>query len=144
MRQKTAKGIEIGARIRGALCELGISQRRLAYEAGVSVLQVNSIINGYAVPRLSTAELIAGALGVQTVWIYKGDDNLGFGERLRNAREQRNISQEMLADKIGVNVTSISNYENNKTMPSSFILMCICQALEASADWLLGLKEKDA
>lgn len=143
MRQKTAKGIEIGARIRGALCELGISQRRLAHEAGVSVLQVNSIINGYAVPRQATAELIAGVLGVQNEWIYKGDENMEFGNRIRKARERRKMTQEKLAKEIGVNVASVIHYETGKTMPSSFILLCICQALGCSADWLLGLREKE-
>ena len=64
-------------------------------------------------------------------------------DRLKMARKQKHMSQEELAELIDVTPTSISSYERGKTTPTSFILKCLCEVLEVSADWVLGLKDYD-
>lgn len=133
------RNTEIGPLIGKALKERGWSKNHLAKLSGVSSQQIARIINGSVCPCNKTIEKIAAVIGGSID--LPGED---FSDRLVKARWRKGMNQDTLADELGINVVSISNYETGKTMPSSFILLCICQALGCSADWLLGLKEKDA
>ena len=128
---------EIGPLIGKALKERGWSRNHLARLSGVSAQQINRIINGTVCPCNKTIEKIAMVIGSSVD--LPGED---FSDRLITARWRKGMNQETFADQLGVGVASISNYETGKTMPSSFVLKCICEVLGVSADWLLGLKEE--
>lgn len=131
------RNTEIGPLIGKALKERGWSRNHLARLSGVSAQQINRIINGTVCPCNKTIEKIVSVIGGSID--LPGED---FSDRLVKARWRRGLNQEALADELGINVVSISNYETGKTMPSSFLLKCICEVLEVSADWLLGLKKE--
>lgn len=131
------RNTEIGSLIGKALKDRGWSRNHLARLSGVSAQQINRIINGDVCPCNKTIEKIASVIGGSID--LPGED---FSDRLVKARWRRGLNQETLADELGINVVSISNYETGKTMPSSFLLKCICEVLGVSADWLLGLKEE--
>lgn len=133
------RNTEIGPLIGKALKERGWSRNHLARLSGVSAQQINRIINGDVHPCNKTIEKIMAIIG-DSVDVSDGD----FPDRLITARWRKGLNQEAFADQLGVGTASISNYETGKTMPSSFVLKCICQTLGVSADWLLGLKEKDS
>jgi len=61
-----------------------------------------------------------------------------FRERLRNARENLNISQKQMADMLGIAVTTYRNYENTSREPNYDILVNIANVLGVSIDYLLG------
>lgn len=61
-----------------------------------------------------------------------------FGERLRNARKSRKISQDELAKVIDVSKGTISNYENGVSFPNEEKLIKISERLNVSFDYLLG------
>lgn len=63
-----------------------------------------------------------------------------FGERLKEARESRALSQSALADMVCVTQQSIAAYEKGIRKPTLEILSAICDALTCSADHLLGRK----
>lgn len=63
------------------------------------------------------------------------------GERLRDAREKRGLSQEELAARIGAAQTQITRYEKNNSQPSQAVLIRLAETLEVSTDYLLGLVE---
>jgi transcriptional regulator with XRE-family HTH domain len=63
-------------------------------------------------------------------------------DRLRAIREQRQLSQQDLADQIGVHVKQIGRYENNSNDPTADVLTRIAQVLEVSTDYLLGLVDE--
>lgn len=65
-----------------------------------------------------------------------------FTERFNTALKQCTISQQKLADKIGVCKQCISGYKSGRTVPSIQTLRLICEALEVSADYLLGLEDE--
>jgi transcriptional regulator with XRE-family HTH domain len=69
-----------------------------------------------------------------------------FGERIRQLRKGKNLSQRELADKVGVNFTYLSKIENGKLdfsdYPSEVTIRKLARALEANADDLLLLAEK--
>ncbi len=61
------------------------------------------------------------------------------GERLRETREHRRLSQRQLAEICGLGENQIHRYENGKTEPSATTLALSASALNISADYLLGL-----
>ena len=73
-----------------------------------------------------------------------------FGKRLREIREKRGLSQRQsvrMIAKIGVtqdcNSDVIGKYERGERSPSAYKLRDICVALNVSADYLLGLSDKE-
>jgi transcriptional regulator with XRE-family HTH domain len=66
-----------------------------------------------------------------------------FQERLLIARRRRAMSQEVLADKAQLFKTDISKYERGQSMPALPRLRRLAIALQVSADYLLGLSEKE-
>jgi transcriptional regulator with XRE-family HTH domain len=61
------------------------------------------------------------------------------GDRLREIREQRHISQRELAARCGIGERQIWRYENGESEPSASHVAKIARELFISADYLLGL-----
>lgn len=64
-----------------------------------------------------------------------------IGFNISSLRKKKGITQEDLANKIGITQTLISKYEKGKLQISSEMLIRITQALHTSADKILGLNE---
>ena len=62
-----------------------------------------------------------------------------FSERLRQVLKDNGMSQVMLAKKIGMSQGVVNNYCTGKREPTLDVLVSICQALNESADYLLGI-----
>ena len=60
-----------------------------------------------------------------------------LGEKIRNLRKDNKISQEALAEKLGVSRQSISLWENEQTMPSMENIVAIANIFSVSTDTLL-------
>lgn len=60
-----------------------------------------------------------------------------IGKRIRQERCNRNVTQEKLAEIIGISVTHMSNIENANTKLSVPVLIDIANALECDSDVLL-------
>lgn len=69
-----------------------------------------------------------------------------FGERVRDLRKAKNLSQRELADIISVNFTYLSKIENGKldfaSFPSEDTIRKLAEALEADVDELLLMAKK--
>lgn len=62
-----------------------------------------------------------------------------FGERLKQKRLEANLSQQKLAEIVGISARSIQNYENNKRYPNSLATTVkIAEALGTTSNFLLG------
>jgi transcriptional regulator with XRE-family HTH domain len=66
-----------------------------------------------------------------------------IADRIRLIRQQKNIAQNELAQKTGINVKSLSRYELGNTIPPADALAAIAKALEVSADYLITGEEVD-
>jgi transcriptional regulator with XRE-family HTH domain len=64
-----------------------------------------------------------------------------FGERLKEARTDRKLSQATLGSRVGVSYVTINHYEQNKTAPSIDKLVAIANALGVTLDWLCGKED---
>src|SRR5215471_16275277 len=61
-----------------------------------------------------------------------------FPDRLREARDQRKLSQSELAEKAGLQPSAISHFETGRRSPSFDNLKALSEALQVSTDYLLG------
>lgn len=69
------------------------------------------------------------------------DFGIQFSNRLVARRKECQLSQERLADMIGVQRETISKYEQGKTIPDMFFLIKASKALTCSYEYLLGESE---
>jgi transcriptional regulator with XRE-family HTH domain len=70
----------------------------------------------------------------------KKKKDASFGPRLTALRKARGLTQVQLAEAAGTTQRSISYYENDDGVPPSSVVVELAQALQVSADELLGLK----
>lgn len=62
-----------------------------------------------------------------------------FGDRLKKLRQQEGLSQQQLANKLGVTKSVVSYYELHERYPSPDVLIKLAYIFHTSADYLLGL-----
>lgn len=65
---------------------------------------------------------------------------VNFGEKIKNLRTKRNLTQKQLADMAGVAVSAISSYESGNRYPSYDVLISLSRIFHVSTDYLLGLE----
>lgn len=53
-----------------------------------------------------------------------------LGERIKEIRKSKNLTQEQLAERIGIEIPSLSNIENGKNYPNSETIEKIANGLE--------------
>ena len=61
-----------------------------------------------------------------------------LSKRIKELRQEKNLTQRQLAEKANTTATSISAYEKGQKTPSMEVLCNIANALETSVDWLCG------
>src|SRR5690242_16139986 len=62
-----------------------------------------------------------------------------IGERIQKAREKMGINQSELARRTGLTPSAVWQIEREERVPSSETLNKLCEALEISSDWVLGI-----
>lgn len=65
-------------------------------------------------------------------------DYYAIGQRIRKIRKSRNLSQEELAEKVGISTTHMSHIETGNTKLSLPVFAHLAAALEVPADDLLS------
>ena len=64
-----------------------------------------------------------------------------FGERLKELRLEKGLTQKQLANEIGTTQSAIVYWESNKQEPTISTLKKLCRFFNVSADYLIGLEE---
>jgi len=64
-----------------------------------------------------------------------------LGTRLKELREEKNLTQKQLADKLGLNSVTYLHYEKSQREPPLSLLADIAKFFDVSVDYLLGLKD---
>ncbi len=65
-----------------------------------------------------------------------------IGKRLRDLREDADLTQEQLSKILNINKHSISSYERNKSEPPDIIKIKIVKYFNISSDYLLGIVDE--
>ena len=66
---------------------------------------------------------------------------LTFGEKIKNLREDRDLTQGQLGKLVNMSQRKISYIENNNYEPSIDDIRTFCLFFEVSADYMLDLKK---
>lgn len=61
-----------------------------------------------------------------------------LGQRLKEARKNKKLTQKQLADKIGAKHNSVSNWENDQNKPDPDTIELICGVLDIEPNYLLS------
>lgn len=67
--------------------------------------------------------------------------NEKFKERVRVLRDSKTLSQEALAEKVGVTKSGVAMWETKGVVPRKETLEKICDVLGTTTDYLLGIGE---
>lgn len=62
-------------------------------------------------------------------------------KRLREEITNSGLSQKEIAEKLGINPSTVSNYTRLDLFPALDTFAQLCKILDVSADYVLGLKE---
>lgn len=68
---------------------------------------------------------------------YFGDDAATFGDRVAAAREELGLTQSQLANRLGVRLSTIENWESDRSEPRANKLQMLAGILNVSIVWLL-------
>lgn len=64
-----------------------------------------------------------------------------YGERLRELRCEKGLTQKQLAEELNISQKSLSKYERESLDLSTELIVRICRYFQVSADYLLGLDD---
>ena len=67
-----------------------------------------------------------------------------FGKKLQSLRKEKGMSQDALANQLYVTRQSVSQWENDRTMPSVDLLIKISEIFDTTVDALLGKPETES
>lgn len=67
-----------------------------------------------------------------------------FGQRLRDVRKGRHLTQKQLAEQIGVTERNLRHYELGTMKPGLDVILSILDSVNVSADYLLGRTDNPA
>lgn len=67
---------------------------------------------------------------------------MDFPQRLAALRKERKLTQQSLADKVGVHLSQIRRYESGETQPALEVIRKLAIALSVSADMLIFDKDE--
>lgn len=65
-------------------------------------------------------------------------DYIALGQRVRRIRKQKGLTQEVLAEQVGISASFIGHIERGSRIASLETLMQLCRALAVSPNDLLG------
>lgn len=65
-----------------------------------------------------------------------------YTERMRNLREDNDLSQQKIAKLLGIAQTTYSQYELGKRSLPIEILISLCKLYHVTSDYILGLSDK--
>ncbi len=66
-----------------------------------------------------------------------GDKNMGFAENFKNARKAANLTQEQVAEALGLDRSAVAHYEKGDSTPHFKNLPKICEILDIKLEDLI-------
>ena len=66
-----------------------------------------------------------------------------IGKRILKKRKERGLTQYQLAKQLNVNIKTVKDWENDVSCPVAGTIIKLCDLLNMSSDYLLGLRHDD-
>lgn len=67
---------------------------------------------------------------------------INLGEKIRSLRKTAHMTQEQLADRLGMSCQAVSRWENGTTYPDLELLLPLAEIFGVTSDYLLGIPEE--
>lgn len=149
----------IGDRIRYLRELYNLTQQQFSDKSGVQRGNMSRYEKNQVKPSADAIIAICQHFGVSADWLLTGKEPTTksdvqpllsinpteelhtLGERIRYLRTERGLSMAALGKYIDASSSNISDWENDKTSPSSKALLSLSQYFNVSADWILTGKE---
>lgn len=64
-----------------------------------------------------------------------------FPERLKELREEKNLSLTELSNNTGLSIACLSRWEKNLRIPNIDSIIILCKFFNVSSDYLIGLED---
>ena len=68
---------------------------------------------------------------------------MNIGDTISSLRKDKNMTQEELAKKLNVSAKTISNWENNRNLPSIDMIILLSEALDTDINTLLDINKSN-
>lgn len=142
-------------------CNAILKQRKIAYELAY-VLQTAEEFSFFRSEGMFRSQYSIGGEEISAVWVMKLPSDICYahygGEnkmkdhqlitftstRIRELRQELGWSQAELARRLKVGATTVRQWENAMTLPSTDSLIALCEVLCIQADYLLGITDSKA
>lgn len=64
-----------------------------------------------------------------------------YGQRIRDLRKEKKLTQKQLADALGVDFRTVSFWETERYQPNFDQLVKLCVFFDVESDYIIGLKK---
>ncbi len=64
-----------------------------------------------------------------------------FKDKIKELRISKNLSQQQLADKLGLSQSAVAKWELGKTEPTASAIIAIAKFFNETTDYILGLED---
>lgn len=142
----------IGKRIKLQRKHVGLTQEALAEKLGYrNKTSITKIENGTNDIPQSKLYAFANALDTSVSYLigWSEDENASsnsstnvFSIRFKTLRAEKELSQQILSDKLKISKSSINMYERGEREPSFTTLISIADFFDVDIDYLLGRQDK--
>ena len=93
-------------------------------------------------PRVDKVQATAGGAATTDVAIlgssrFKEGDNINIADRIQSLRKARGMSQEQLADAVGVSRQAVSKWESEQATPDLDKVVIMSEIFEVTTDYIL-------
>ncbi len=132
----------LGQTVRTLRLARGMSIDELAAGSGIAASELAWLERGEYNPQLHELFALADALGTTATTLMveverQEDASVPFGQRLREVRRERGISQDQLALRTGIHPTAIGRLERGAREPRLSTILRVARGLDVQPGMLL-------
>lgn len=132
-------------RLKSLRKDRGLTQQEVAGQIGIKQNSYSDWEVGKNEPSLENIVKLVQIFNTTTDYLITGRTDVIvltrcelFGHRLRELRKQANLTQQEIADKIGVNRVTYTNWEKGNREPNFDYLVKLADMFQVTTDDLLG------
>ncbi len=129
--------------------ELEMTQEELGFVFGVSRYTVHGWENAHDTMPFNklikfcnlynySLDFVVGFVRTNNKYDKINTDKYKIGAKLKQLRNELNLSQQALADDCGISQTTYSGYETGNYLINTITIYTICKNYNISMDWLVG------
>lgn len=134
---------DISCRIKKARLDAGLTQKQVAEKLGITYQAISNYERGANRIDTDTLSKLCRIYCIQISDLINDYETIcmTFGQRLRLARKEKQLTQKELAAKINAKHNSISNWENDQNMPDPDTIQNLCWALDVQPNFFFSVDD---